>query len=1852
MANNVGNGAPTPSGVNAVSQTLRDTLRKYIEAQYHIRDEDLIEERKALLEEQGTIYQRPYVEATPAYKIGRAYSEMAIPRRAQRVLEDLSKLDVGLYPRPYVHQGQALEAFLGRHEDVLVATGTGSGKTESFLMPIIGSLALESEERPASAKLPGCRAILLYPMNALVNDQLSRVRRIVGDPHASELISAGRGRPIRFATYTGRTPYPGRRSGSRDRNLLAPLFDEYYLPLLQNAKTVEILRNRGRWPSKDLTAFYNADVARKVPYRSGKRVGQEFLRQNWHLRFLTSPSDRELLTRDEVQRICPDILITNYSMLEYMLMRPIERIIFEQTKEWLQSDERNELILVIDEAHIYSGAAGAEVALLIRRLTARMGIPRSRLRCILTSASIGNDESVDSGRVFAVNLTGGTEQTTVALIKGTLEDRAGSEAASETVGAALAECSIEKVEGFAADEDAAISELLAIFRKLRWQHPTSPNDLDLVRDALFENLTGFGPAELLLQLTSGSTIKLDNLAMVLFSGQPETTQSKATAALLALCSFAKRASDGRVFLPTRLHLFFRGLPGIFGCIDANCSHKRVESATGPLGRLYAEPRLTCECASAARVYELFTHRDCGSAFVQGYISGWSGSFLWSEPSRAVGERFISPLSPIHLLVDGKPHPEDHEWRMGYLDISSGRIFWDEPKSLDGFREVYAAASYNDGDLCFKKCPVCLKRWRGEASKIMDHQTKGEDPFAAIVTAQLYNQAATEKVSRERPNGGRKVLLFSDGRQKAARLARDIPRACEQDVFRAALALAVLRMNKLAMEAKPDTNLYVSFLSVLIDSNVIMFDGTDRTLLEQHMESLTNEGFDNLTEALTEFSPSVTPPERYTRMLLSQLCSQFYSISGVTIGYVAPTQRQLRRIANLAVERNLLVQESADLEPLIVAWIQGLLTSFSFGPAIPEHLRRLAAGYTHWPWGSKGKFAREFRRSLINRDDWSEAEVAKLEQLFSESLALPKDEEGLFLEIGRLALVIDLKKKWLQCEGCTALSPLSFRGCCLQCGHTRIKELDPATSAYLVARKGYWRAPIESLIAGSSNLQNASVEEHTAQLSHRDRGNAYSTTESYELRFQDILINKKDRPIDILSCTTTMEVGIDIGQLVAVGLRNVPPQRSNYQQRAGRAGRRGSSVSTVVTYAQNGPHDSYYFNDPRDIISGTPKTPDLKVDNPKIARRHIHAYLLQTYFNEAIDKGELILNGDTSSLFKALGRTSEFFHGIGANRVGLENFSEWIKKRIIETQADLVGGIATWLPDTLKISPLKKSQWIRKVAEEFITDLNRLKSVALLPASSTKLAEPNGNDDSDEDPYDKSPLLQKEQLLDFLFDNNLLPSYAFPTNLSGFLVEQFKKVDYGVEVRVKEQPQQSMDKALSEYAPGRLVVINKETYRSGGLIANVPASVLDRAAPLFRPDSLTKLVFCTACSFVRDADAEELEACKICGNKLEVHDALQPELFTPEKGRSLRDDDRDQDITYATMAQFPVPLDEDEVFADIGVHARSTYTTDKRLLIVNKGIRTRDGFSGFNVCDKCGSASPEPREDGMHERPYKVATRGSGRAPRCSGTFRNLYIGTVFKSDVLLLRFRAEDPILHDTRQANALFTLEDALITISQAISLAAARHPELDIDPRELGGGYRIIPERSGAGQTLDVYLYDTSAGGAGYSEMAGKYINDILLSTIEFLENCPARCDRSCQNCLRHFHNQHIQDRLDRFLGAQLLKYVLYGDVPAMQPAHEQAGRLKPLKRYLELEGYQCQLGVDVHGVTVPLLVSLGDEQLAVALRPALLMEGTPEVSRWEADLASNGIAAVGISDFLLLRDLPDVHRIIAGRFRAVRA
>lgn len=523
----------------------------------------------------------------------------------------------GIPSVPYAHQSEALEAFFRDDKDLVISTGTGSGKTESFLMPIIGSLALEKASRPTSYAIPGVRALLLYPMNALVNDQISRLRRLLGSEQVARQLVRADGTAARFGMYISRTPYAGPASAAKNNEVkkwIARFFEQY-------SKQQERLDREGKWPAKDLTAF---------------RVDPT----------VTKGSDTELLTRQEMQKRAPDVLVTNYSMLEYMLLRPVDAPIFDQTENWLAQPEGNQLIVVLDEAHMYQGAQGTEVALLLRRLVSRLRVTREQVRFILTSASLAEGEGAEAKiRDFARKLTGAKgDGSAFSIVLPQLDKPKpeGEPSAGETVAFATVDSTSLRVdESSLSVSDAATRAMLAALgNKIE-----ASSTVKELRDRLFTALSHTRSFKRLASAVMGKPTPYEKLAGEVFGTHPE--RHAALDGLLALAAFAQRAADEKILLPSRAHMLFRGLEGVFACTNPACPDRTEVNHTSILG-LYAKPQLKCSCG--ARVYELLTHRDCGAAYLRGYCRPDNGDFLLHEPATGLVDR-TKTLVETHLLVE-------------------------------------------------------------------------------------------------------------------------------------------------------------------------------------------------------------------------------------------------------------------------------------------------------------------------------------------------------------------------------------------------------------------------------------------------------------------------------------------------------------------------------------------------------------------------------------------------------------------------------------------------------------------------------------------------------------------------------------------------------------------------------------------------------------------------------------------------------------------------------------------------------------------------------------------------------------------------------------------------------------------------------------------------------------------------------------------------------------------------------------------------------------------------------------------------------------------------------------------------
>jgi hypothetical protein len=1183
--------APAPEGdkytPTRLANRLRGQLRRYLESAYPLSDATLIKARRRLLEEAEDgklLAQEPFVETTPRYRVfaGR-YGDLGLADGTARLFDRLTRerLDHDpersiLFPEMYEHQAEALRAFLTGGRDLVVATGTGSGKTECFLLPLLARLHEEAAERPRSFAKRAVRGLILYPMNALVNDQLARLRLLLGSAAVMEAfhgLGPGR-RHAMFGMYTSRTPYAGPRVAAKDGDRVEPLLEGY---LSQPADLVAELKRLGRWPAKDLEAFLARHLAETTTVKTGKSKGQARKKHNWGERLLTGPEDRELLTRHEMVRdpetgrgAPPDVLVTNYSMLEYMLMRPFERPIFDETRAWLEREPDAKLLLVLDEAHMYRGAKGAEVAFLLRRLFSRLGIidKPEKVSVICTSASLGGGDARETARRFAADLTGKAPDG-FEIVFGVREKPAPVGAGDAALAEVLAAIPIEALQGGAGA--VQLGEVVApVLKHLGDQRPPpSPAE---VPARLVEVLGGRPWLNQVIASTAERAVPLGQLAATLFPASPGAR--KATEVLLALGTLARRTPTDASLLPTRIHMVFRGLAGLWACSDPCCPGRQERPGEeAPVGKLFATPRLLCD-ACGARVFELGSCRHCGGAYLLARVPKEqvaSARFLWGEAD--------GNLVPIQVLPT-RPRDEEGAEETA-IQLATGHLVSPQ-QAADPRARVRAIWLPRDRETGrrvaeFASCPLCqppgLPRNVLRRASVTDLRTRGEQPFTALVEAQFAEQPP-QKVGTDLPNQGRKVLVFSDGRQRAARLAPALEMSHSRDAFRQVLLLAARALDG-AGKSPRVASLFPAVLRVCLDRHIDLFPAADEGPFHDGLALARGLPLDTLIEHGA--SGLLQPPLSYAKSLFIELTDRYFSLQAMGLA----TIEEEPALAYLFADFPEVGLTPEEVKALVRTWIRVQLERRCFlppGASIgqlgetwerPEGLR-LDAKNDLLPV----RFAEWLHRLL---GTGNAAKVATwLASLVRNRGFLLLTNDAHYLQPRMLVLRPRIDERWFRCSACSRLDFHVVRERCASC----LGAMVPADDAlYLDARYGFYRDQVHRALRGDGlEPFGLTTEEHSAQLSGLNDDDAFSTTEKYELRFQDVRV-EGEPPIDVLSCTTTMEVGIDIGALTGVALRNVPPHVANYQQRAGRAGRRGRTIASVVTYAQGGSHDAWYYEHP-------------------------------------------------------------------------------------------------------------------------------------------------------------------------------------------------------------------------------------------------------------------------------------------------------------------------------------------------------------------------------------------------------------------------------------------------------------------------------------------------------------------------------------------------------------------------------------------------------------------------------------------------------------------------------------------------
>jgi hypothetical protein len=311
-------------------------------------------------------------------------------------------------------------------------------------------------------------------------------------------------------------------------------------------------------------------------------------------------------------------------------------------------------------------------------------------------------------------------------------------------------------------------------------------------------------------------------------------------------------------------------------------------------------------------------------------------------------------------------------------------------------------------------------------------------------------------------------------------------------------------------------------------------------------------------------------------------------------------------------------------------------------------------------------------------------------------------------------------------------------------------------------------------------------------------------------------------------------------------------------------------------------------------------------------------------------------------------------------------------------------------------------------------------------------------------------------------------------------------------------------------------------------------------------------------------------CPTCAAaSLQLVTVIQPEVVWPEGKGPIDELDDDQTITETTIAQLPVPASDSAFDHKESFASASTLSHGRKvpLIMMNRGTPTASGPSGFVVCEKCGYATVGSQGfTAAHPRHYDLPRRRGVALPsrNCTGQGHLVYLGYQFTTDVLLLRTVLKSPFVHDLSDRSAFGARRDALNSLSSGLALTAAS--ELDIDPRELQSGFRL--QRIATGESIgDLYLYDTLAGGAGYSSIIGKHFGRIFDATRERLMKCS--CQSSCTECLRTYGNRLYHHSFDRHLALDLVEYCLHGATPKLLSEQDQATYGSPLREMLHMRG-----------------------------------------------------------------------------------
>ncbi len=1786
----------------SIFDALRDQYLRYYDTPFSVREPSVMAERRRLLLEDRAIAREPWLEPIAPYATVKANLADACEQAgADPDLATFAAL--GLLPRDArlrTHQAEALQAACRDDKHVIVTAGTGSGKTESFLLPLFSQLLSESSSWEANAspspqawwdtdrpryaaqrsgergRAAGVRAIVMYPMNALVDDQLKRLRSALDSESSRDWLDQHRnGHRFYFGRYTSRTPLAGGRDAARQKRLARQL----------------------------LAMSRRADRVRDDPDRRF---------------FLAQLDGAEMRSRWDMQDYPPDILITNYSMLNVMLLRRTEDAIFERTASWLATASENRLTLVFDELHMYRGTPGTEIRYLIRLLLRRLGIASQpeKVRFLAASASAGGDASEFEKFVegfFA------RPYSSFAVLPGRVT---------------LPSFDPEPLK-------SAAEPLARIGRAGRSADPAAWEEA--VEAAASTNAGARGAAGLCSSVSADAALldacrtgagsnagirarSASDIAARLF---PSIDRREQADALRGLLSIMQATHDERAGQTLRAHYFFRSIQGIWACSNSLCPGKPADAPLKrAVGKLFRSHRLACDNCGH-RVLELLYCQTCGELYLAGFRApdpdgDPDTSFLVADqpdfdrlPDLAGGERTNSNFALYWPRTDAKlalkPWTRDHgafklAFRTCEYISETGRLSTlHAPGDESGFSFVVAGPPDRPYPALPTRCPHCADDWeRSAMGRRAEDPGRAQSPIRYMRTGfekvtQVLGDALLREIA-DRPEE-RKLVAFTDSRQDAAKLAAGMERRHYEDTVRQLIAWQTGAGRPGASDLP------------LVQAG--LFEGDRSAEARQAFARFREQRPDDAADLLAAAGPLATDDDRAraeaifeevdARQLTFDTLADHVERGLLSLG-INPAGPAISKQHKRGIDarwtdlfdfesdaprarRGLTAQRSEwldeiredlryeclqlifaarrrDFESIGLGWVTadyprdpgagddlaGLERQASDGA-----LRLLGDDNQYKPRGRSADDMPKGVRDYLERVALAaEIDPAQFKKRIAELLEASGVIQTWVIQPTSMQIEPSRGQAWV-CESCRQLHLHRAGGVCTSCGAI----LSPGPSQATEASDDYY-----AYLAQHEQAFRLRAEELTGQTDWEEAQDRQAQFQGIFLGGQELRIVDE---IDLLSVTTTMEVGVDIGALRAVLMGNMPPMRFNYQQRVGRAGRRSDPLAAALTVCRGRSHDEFYFLNPERITGDPPPIPYLDLRRrPILVRSALAELLRQAFASTGVAKGA---DGDNvHGSFGVAARWDDYE----------EQIAGWLRAHRDEVAAVVDALLAGCDAELL----FQRDEIVGYLSSEAVNDIRQAAVNAINPdtALSQRLAEAG-----------------------------LLPMFGFPSRTRLLFHDK----------PLRWPPTKTIDReasiALSVWAPGSEIVKDKAMHRVVGVVDYMPGA----GGPAPVPNALGLEQPVGQCSMCGTIDtAPDGDKCPSC---------LAPLALPGEPG--YRRVNLVQPLGYRTDYR---PTDYREWFEWIARGSRPRMASkplDEREIL---GSRVSSGTAGiFEINDNRGRDWRFSRQTDGHGWIVRDALRPDhpGFQVRTEQTERTVALSAVKTTDVLVIGAEPAAVPLWCTLDPRDVGR-RAAWYSLGFLLRGAASRY--LQVQTGELDVGIRAIRDKDG-GVAGQVFLADSLANGAGYCTHLGharefRNLLDDASGWVAQLEDQEQHsCDSACYDCLKEYRNAPYHALLDWRLAADLLK-VLRGEPLDFGPQWEEIAERT-------LAAFSADLGLEYGQLGgAPAAI---DHQRRVAITAAHPFEASPpsplgenRLAAAEEASAAAGLALVPASLFGLVR------------------